>query len=888
MAEVNPKIRAMVHRYIQWSKEKPWLLLLFYLGLTMVSLWLAKTSLEVETSFEPLLPQGSVSVQALNESRERSGSSDLYTIAVRSPDAEANIRMVKALAEKMEKWPETRWVQVDRDSSFFADHALLYLPQDDLIKLRDQLKGEVKLEKKRTNPFFVDLRSAEEKKKENAERWKLERWLAPDLPDRLGLDRDLYEQIMDADKLGLPEEEAPKTAEATAAKQKEDAAKKPALPAHLDHYLISEDGGIAVVLVNLSEPPTDVIKAQNLLDRGDALIKELKPETFHSEMNVQVVGAYRTFEEAKSISNDSFTATMTSLGFVLLVLLVFFRSLRSVLLLVVPLLMGVSWSIGMTAITFGHLNVTTLFVFSMLVGMGIDFGIHYYARILEEFHSGRDMQEAIVEATVTTGRSMVSAALTTIVALLTLLVASFQGFVEFGVIAGYGIALCLLSAMLVMPSCIFALEKIKATKRREGFHQGEVPLTPVPQRKLIRTLALVLMMVGLTGSVLAAINWDKASFEHDFRNLRTTKSSAKISYGRAIGRGKSTTPSMILGKSPEQMRRVHASLSKLTAQNRASQEKKSEATKTNDAKLLAEAQAERTYIKNFITIETFVPPNQAERMKIISEINELVSDKKLKRSKGKANVFIDRMKDLSSIKPFKIEDVPGWASRSIKELDGTIGAIGYLYSDVQKWDMVQVQDFQDKLGVIKLEGEKGVPIASSQFILSDVIRTVKSDAATLTPIVFVVLLLILLVDLRSVKGALVCLVTMAVALLWTIGGMIIFDIKLGLYNMVLLPMVLGTGIDGSIHLYHRYKELGPTRVKHVFTTTGASVAASSLTTLAGFAGLIFVEHKGIQSIGYLAITGIAATLLAIFSFMPGLLTLVYGREDKVDAVSEDI
>lgn len=874
-------MRGLVQRYVSLAQRMPWILLLIYLGLTVGSLLLAKSSLKVETSFEPLLPQGSPSVSALNESRRRSGSADLYTIAVNSPDPEANVKMIKALAAKIDTWEETLWTQVDQDATFFSEHALLYLPQKDLENLRDQLSEEVSKEKKRNNPFFVDLRTDEEKKAEDAERWKMERWLDPDLPERLGLERELFEQIVAPEKLGLPpqgaqgeEEEAAAAQQARA--QEEEA--KPKLPAELKPYLLSEDGATAVVLANLTAPPTDVAQAQDLLQRGEALIAELKPESYHPEMKVQVVGAYRTFEEARSITNDSNKATLISVILVLVVLLGFFRNLRSLVLLVVPLLMGVAWSVGLTTLTIGHLNVTTLFVFSMLVGMGIDFGIHFYARVQEEFHGGRELHDALVEAAMTTGRSMLSAALTTIVALLTLLVASFQGFVEFGIIASYGIALCLVASMLVLPPCLFALERLWASKRRKNVHQGELPETPPAQRKMIRVMALVLMVVGLSGSALAAAHWDEVSFEHDFRRLRSQKTKNNVKYGQAVGKGKSTTPSMILGESPEQMRQAHAYLTRLAQQNRQARLREAAALESGDGAALAEARAELTYVKNFVTIQTFVPPDQDQRMVIIKEIGELVADKKLNRSKGRAKALIERMRTLSAVEPFGIDQVPGWARRSIREKDGTEGAIGFVYSDLEKWDMLQVQDFQDKMGVIKLKDGSTVLTASSQFILSDVIRTVKADAARLTPVVFVVILIILLLDLRSFKGALVCLMTMAVALLWTTGGMVLFDIRLGLYNMVLLPMVLGTGIDGSIHLYHRYQELGAARVSHVFTTTGASVAASSITTLVGFVGLLFVEHLGIQSIGYLAVVGISATLLAIFSFMPGLLTLMYGKQ----------
>ncbi len=850
-------------KYIAFVAKRPVTLLVIYVLLAGLSILAAKSFMDIRTDLESLLPQGTPSVAALEESRARRGSTDFYTIAVKSPDPEANAKFVDAVATEVELWEETRFVQVQRDTTFFADHALLYLPKEDLARLRDNLQVEVKLEKKLNNPFFVDIRTDEEVKEANAERWKQERWLAPDLSTRLGLDKDLFNSIVDPTQFGLEATAAP-AAPGQAPKATDPEADPPppvpALPKHLAPRLMSPDGTVAVALAQLNQPATDVVKSKELMERGTALIERLDPASYHPEMEARVAGAYRNFQEVEDISHDSTIAAIASTVLVILVVLVFFRNGRSLLLLIVPLAIGVTWSIGLTALTYGHLNISTLFVFSMLIGMGIDFGIHYYARVMEEFRAGEELEEALARSVQHTGRAMVSAALTTIAALLTLMAASFRGFVEFGVIASYGIALCLVAVILVMPALVIALEKVWKTSRPKVEVKPPAALTTSGVQRA-RLIAMGFIILGVLGGSFAVMNWDKAEFEHDFRNLRGQKTAAGIGYGAAVGKGKSTSPALILGDSVEQMREVHTVLSKKFSETKG---------------------GEGSYLKSFVTIQTYVPPNQAERMAIITEINELVADPKLKRSKGKARKLIDRMNTLSRVKPFTVEEIPSWAKRSLTEEDGTIGRLGFLYSHVKKWDATDVQAFQDELGVIPTPSGE-VAVASSGFIVSDVVRTVKSDALRLMPIIFAVLAVILLIDLRSFKGGLICLLSMGLALVWTVGGMVIFDIRLGLYNMINLPMILGTGIDGSIHLYHRYKELGQPRMPEVLRSTGGAVIASSMTTLAGFAGLLFVDHLGVRSIGTLATAGIAATLIAVFLFMPGLLMLLVGAKKGDDA-----
>ncbi len=97
------------------------------------------------------------------------------------------------------------------------------------------------------------------------------------------------------------------------------------------------------------------------------------------------------------------------------------------------------------------------------------------------------------------------------------------------------------------------------------------------------------------------------------------------------------------------------------------------------------------------------------------------------------------------------------------------------------------------------------------------------------------------------------------------------DLKLGVYNMLVVPTALGVGIDGSVHLYHRFKRLGPKYAEAPLGHTGKAVIASSITTAAGFAGLFFIAHGGLRTIANFATLSIILTLAGILTILPGLL-----------------
>ena len=851
------------NRYVRLSARHPFLLLLLLAALTaLATVGTIRIFGNVRTNVRDLLPEDTPSRAALETTDERRGSSDLFVIAVESPDAYANIRMIEDLRDRVEsEWDEAEWVQIDEDSSFFREHALLYLPVERLERFRDELKAALRCELGRVNPIYVDLSDACDN--QEAVEWTLDYWLGDDLMRELGLPDEFFGS-WDSELGGSDsdaEEEQPETEET--AEDEPAPVEELTIPNDLGPYLIGIDRDrgtfISAMYVQLGRPSTDVDFANMMQQRGADLITALDPASYHPEMRAQVRGAYQNLNEAREAASDSLRALLASLAIVVLVMLVFFRAIRGLVVVLVPLVMGLAWTMGLSWFAFGELNLYTMFVGSVLLGMGIDFGIHLYGRAMEAFRRGEEWQPALVESLSHTGPALLAAAVTTIGALLTLLASHFKGFKEFGLIASYGVVFCLVAAYLVIPPLVFALEKIWPLKRREEKPQA-ARTTGRGGRKRWFVVALVAVAVVIVAGVFAP----DAQFEHDFRNLRGKSSHGGIRYGKAVGRGKATSASIILGESPEQMREVHALLRQRFA-------------------------AEDPMLKGFVTIETYVPTSQEARMGVIrlppddddpfnrqrrNDIASVVERSALDRLEGDAHDFVEVVRDLVDVEPFALEDIPPWAYRSIREADGTVGALGLIFRSIQEWNVLECQAYQAEYGILVLESGDEVSVADTTFITADIVRTVKADGLRMALLVGGFLLFVLVFSLRSFVGALTCLLTLVAAFVVCLGAMVLTNTRIGMYNMIVLPAVLGVGIDGAIHIHHRFVEGGRKNMGRVMRTTGVAVLAASLTTAGGFAGLLFQNHLGIRSIGELALIGILAALAAVVFLMPAMLLLL--------------
>ena len=112
----------------------------------------------------------------------------------------------------------------------------------------------------------------------------------------------------------------------------------------------------------------------------------------------------------------------------------------------------VFWTAAGIRALYGHLNLMSSIFLVVIVGMGIDFAVHLGARQAHELRLGRSPKEAAIIAVERTGRGLLTGAITSAGAFLTLLLARFQGIEELGGAAALGLVVTLVLALLLVPA----------------------------------------------------------------------------------------------------------------------------------------------------------------------------------------------------------------------------------------------------------------------------------------------------------------------------------------------------------------------------------------------------------------------------------------------------
>jgi len=143
---------------------------------------------------------------------------------------------------------------------------------------------------------------------------------------------------------------------------------------------------------------------------------------------------------------------------ILLAVLLFidFRRIRRVVAVLIPLLLSLFFTLALMPVLGMKLNIVNMMAFPLILGIGIDDGVHLYHRYL--------IERSIRRTFLSTGKAIVMTTLTTIMAMMSLVFSSHPGMISFAWVASMGIALCLVLDLLILPVLIDLFEEHREEK----------------------------------------------------------------------------------------------------------------------------------------------------------------------------------------------------------------------------------------------------------------------------------------------------------------------------------------------------------------------------------------------------------------------------------------
>jgi len=279
---------------------------------------------------------------------------------------------------------------------------------------------------------------------------------------------------------------------------------------------ISADGSAVQILVRAHINQADIPKQKTLIDALEGVLADAHaPPGLKIGLAGDVATTVAQQVSAQRTGNET---QMFSFIFIILLLLVIFRSLLAPLITLLPA--GLSLLVATRLI--GELGahglkiseITELLLIILLLGAGTDYGLFLVFRVREEIRRGSDGHAAVQLALVRVGESITASAGTVILALLTLLLASFGIYHDLGVPLAIGVAVILLAGLTLLPALLaifgkaaFWPTRVTAGAARDGAW-GTIAARLI--RHPARTLTVGVLLFGALA--LAALGYHSSGF----------------------------------------------------------------------------------------------------------------------------------------------------------------------------------------------------------------------------------------------------------------------------------------------------------------------------------------------------------------------------------------
>ncbi|MBN2443926.1 MAG: MMPL family transporter [Spirochaetales bacterium] len=893
-----------------------------FIGLALVILSIMSAgTIEYKTKLEDMLPENNPKIEMYKELNELFAGGSMVMITIEGTDkvrmAECAEVFAQSVRNNKDIMSKIRSITLKTDREYIKDWGLLLSPADDLKKT-SQLLDAVNLVPFLTalNDSFEETYTGEEAEEE-INTTKQENEAVAMLNQMEAFFTQLKKFL---EKPGLTTDSLQKQGKALA-----------------ETFLYGDEYGFnydnTMLLFTIS-PNFNAIEIEKIVE----MMKEIKiirkdVQSKFPDLKVGYTGDISVqSDEQDAMGFDMTAPSIVALVIILLLFIFSFKQIRSVIFVIVSLIFGIIFSFGILGVTIGEINMLTSVMSVLLIGLGVDYGIQVVTNFNTYRADGYDPKSALKNTFVKAGMGITLAASTTAIGFFVLAGTGSKAFAQFGVVMGIGIIMCLVSMMFILPSMLFWWGKKKdftssrIPKINFEFLSGLGKLTF--KYKWITLIAGLIITAGLLYAALF-LN----TYEYDLMALEPQDMPSIIQYKQVMKKFDiNPFTSMYIAESIEEARVLTEKLEK----------QKLVADVSSISQIIPKADEidERIIViqqmhnnKNRYTSKEFSESDFRELMTQINRLEDniieigqlsvagLGDDNKIVR---KRNEMIREIWGADVGKPGKeifqgllkvIESDPGLYIDRLSHLDTYFGQemnslvdeMTDIKTGVTQADILAElpesykKNFFDKSGTKNLitiyprkdifsnletmeRFNKALEKVSPKITgMSQISVEWMMELNEATPkaalFIYIAVLIFLVASFRSLKYTIFASVPLVLGMIWMLGFYPLFGFKMNMTNVMVIPLIIGMGIDFGIHIAHRFKTEG--NIEATYRYTGKGVFLSALTTMIGFGSLGLVgSFPAIGSLGAILFFGITACLATTLIILPALLAFIKNKKQK--------
>lgn len=622
-------------------------------------------------------------------------------------------------------------------------------------------------------------------------------------------------------------------------------------------------------------------------------------------------------DEQDALGFDMAVPSIVALVLILLLFIFSFSQLRSILFILIVLVAGVVFNYGFIGITIKEINMLTSIMGVLLIGLGVDYGIQIVTNFTVYREDGYEPKEALRLTYLKAGMGTLLAALTTALAFFVMSATGTKALAQFGIIMGTGIINCFVAMFFILPSLLLRWGKKDLSKTH--IPNINYRFLAVMGRKIYRrrTMTLIIGSVVTVGLFLAMF---LNEMDYDLMSMEPQDMPSVIQYNKIIEKFEMTPfASMIITNSIEEARDITERLEKTPLVADISSvsyffppEDEQQARLTAIAKIRKMPARYKTMIYstgdmasvaneiqrcewNIIEMGDLSVAGLGENNKIVKKRNAMIREifgakvgqpgrevfhKLIELIESDPALYAPRLSRLDAAFARQMDAIVTWMSRANRPM-----TIDDLPESVRKG----MFDETGERNLVMFYPDEGVmeQISAMRYFNNSVARVdpritgstqiftawmdeALSSSAKAGIYIFAAVMFFLILNFRDLKYTFFASVPLVTGMIWMAGVYPLIGQKLNFVNIMVIPLIIGMGIDFGIHIVHRFKT--ERNIETVYRYTGKGVFLSAFTTMIGFGSLGLIGRFGsVNSMGRILFVGILACLLATLVVLPALL-----------------
>ena len=576
---------------------------------------------------------------------------------------------------------------------------------------------------------------------------------------------------------------------------------------------------VAIIMVQLAE---DADCNTVLTNVKYAIEKEAR----YADMTITGVTAVQEAIREKSMES---MRIIFPIALLLISAVIFFfqRSIKGVIIIFLPLAYALALTFGVLGIIQPELNLLSIAIVALLVGLGVDYSIHLLNRFSEE-RSIEDKIKRVEKTLGLTGKAVLLSTVTTVIGFGSLMISDMPPMITFGFGCAIGIVFCFISASILVPCLALVLKFEKSKEILYGWKQ--FANFAVDNRKRVLVVACFFAIMSII--VLPNIETDVDIVDIAPEGLIELEKYQEFS--DVFGGG--TNPNMLLIET-ESQGLTHP--------------------ETIDAIYNMEVEMRKTGATVISVADAIKEINDIlERSAVIEKLSEFVDGDQI-------------ILDMVAKEGFVSDDY----SKTIIFVSFPVGlGVSELEPLINQIDLIaSTADIPHNGRVSQLAGQDSINVVINK-------QLIDQQARSMIIALLLVLAMLIVIFNSSLYGFLT-MIPVALVLMWEPGFLVILDIPLSVVTISIASIMIGIGIDYGIHLTQRVREgmiAGMSKMdatKNAIEKTGLSLIEAAATTTAGMLSVLFVNIPLIQQFGIVVILMTVFSLIATILILPVFYSL---------------